>query len=82
MGDILSDLPKVGNLTFAERAQYASAPRTPMQAWLRRPQPSWQASRESRADRADDFMQQGHAFLEKKYRKNEGKVGTLEQVQT
>ena len=80
MGDILSDLPKVGNLTFAERAQYASEPQTPMQAWLQRPPPAWQASRESRADRAGAFMQEGHAVLEKRYRRHEGKVGGLEQV--
>ena len=29
MGDILSDLPAVTNFTFAERAEYASKPRTP-----------------------------------------------------
>lgn len=80
MGDILSDLPKVENLTLAERAQYASRPATPLQAWLRRDPPAWQASRQSRAQRADGFMQAGHDALERKFRVHDGKAGGLEQV--
>ncbi|KAL0043430.1 hypothetical protein WJX79_004501 [Trebouxia sp. C0005] len=80
MGDILSDLPAVGNFTFAERAEYASAPRTPTQMWLRRHPSSWQASQESRADRAEGFMQEGHAALEEKIRKGENDVGGAERV--
>lgn len=48
MGDILSDLPAVGNFTFAEHAQYASKPNTPSQLWLRRQPKPWQASRADR----------------------------------
>ncbi len=80
MGDILSDLPEVGNFTFSERAEYASAPKTPTQMWLQRDPPSWQASRESRADRAEGFMQEGHAALEEKIRKGENHVGGAEKV--
>ena len=80
MGDILSDLPAVGNFTFAERAEYASGPKTPTQMWLQRGPPSWQASRESRADRAEGFMQEGHAALEEKIRKGENDVGGAERV--
>lgn len=80
MGDILSDLPAVGNFTFAERAEYASAPKTPTQMWLQRDPPSWQASRESRADRAEGFMQKGHAALEENIRKGENDVGGAERV--
>ncbi len=80
MGDILSDLPQVGNFTFAERAQYGSQPQTPMQMWLQRDPPSWQASRESRADRADAFMHDGHAAVEKKIRLGEAMLGGVEKV--
>lgn len=71
MGDILSDLPPVANFTFAESAQYASEAQTPLQLWAQRDPPCWQASRESRAQRADDFMREGHAALETKIRKGE-----------
>ncbi len=80
MGDILSDLPEVGNFTFAERAEYASAPKTPTQMWLQRDPPSWQATRESRADTAAGFMREGHAALEEKIRKGENDVGGAERV--
>ena len=80
MGDILSDLPPAENFTFAESAQYASAPKTPMQAWLRRDPPSWQASREARAQQADDFMRDGHAAIETKIRKGEAGMGGAEKV--
>ena len=66
MGDILSDLPPVTNFTFAERAQYASKPQTPLQLWFQRDPPSWQATREERAQRADAFMQGTHQMLERK----------------
>ena len=48
MGDILSDLPAVTNFTFAERAEYASKPRTPSQLWLQRDPKPWQANRAER----------------------------------
>lgn len=80
MGDILSDLPPVGNFTFAERAQYVCSPKTPTQMWLQRDPPDWQASRESRADRAEGFMQEGHAALEEKIRKGEDSLGGVEKV--
>lgn len=80
MGDILSDLPKVSNFTFAEAGQYASEAQTPLQLWLQRDPPSYQASRESRGLRADAFMQEGHAAIEKKIRKGEHDVGGIEQV--
>ena len=39
LGDALSDLPPISNFTFADAAEYASAPRTPYQAFLRRNPP-------------------------------------------
>ena len=64
MGDILSDLPPVTNFTFAERAEYGSKPQTPSQLWLQRDPPSWQATRESRAERADAFLLPTHQIVE------------------
>jgi hypothetical protein len=63
MGDILSDLPAVSNFTVAEAAAYQSKPQTPLQLWLRRDPPAWQASREERAARADAAMAETHAHL-------------------
>ena len=80
MGDILSDLPPVTNFTFAESAQYASEANTPLQLWAQRDPPSWQAGRESRAQRADEFMQEGHAALEAKIRQGEHNFDGIEKV--
>ncbi|KAL3146940.1 hypothetical protein ABBQ38_014910 [Trebouxia sp. C0009 RCD-2024] len=80
MGDIFSDLPKVSNFTFAESAEYASPAQTPLQLWFQRDPPSWQASRESRGQRADAFMREGHAALEKKIRKGEHDFRGVETV--
>lgn len=80
MGDILSDLPKVSNFTFAESAEYASQAQAPLQLWFQRDPPSWQASRESRGQRADAFMREGHAALEKKIRKGEHDFQGVEKV--
>ena len=80
MGDILSDLPPVGNFTFAERAEYRSGPQTPMQMFLQRDPPSWQASRESRAAKADAYMRPGHDALEAKIRKGEEEMGGIEKA--
>ena len=80
MGDILSDLPRVSNFTFAESAEYASQAQTPLQLWFQRDPPSWQASRASRGQRADAFMREGHAALEKKIRKGEHDFRGIETV--
>ena len=80
MGDILSDLPAVSNFTFAESAKYANEAQTPLQLWLQRDPPSYQASRETRGQRADAFMREGHAAMEKKVRKGEHDVAGIEKV--
>lgn len=80
MGDILSDLPVVSNFTFAECAEYAGEAQTPLQLWLQRDPPSYQASRETRGQRADAFMREGHAAMEKKVRKEEHDVAGIEKV--
>ena len=80
MGDILADLPVVTNFTFAESAEYATTAQSPLQLWLQRDPPSYQASRQTRGQRADAFMQEGHAALEKKIRRGEHDVAGIEKV--
>ena len=80
MGDILGDLPAVTNFTFAESAEYAHEAQTPLQLWLQRDPPSFQASRETRGQRADAFMCEGHAAMERKVRKGEDDVAGIEKV--
>lgn len=42
MGDVLSDLPEVGNFAQSERLEYKSEPSTPYQVLMRRPPPEHQ----------------------------------------
>ncbi len=52
LGDILSDLPDVGNFMVSDRSTYESDPMTPMQRYLRRDPPEWAANRYTRAENA------------------------------
>ena len=52
LGDILSDLPDVGNFMVSDRSTYESDPMTPMQRYLRRDPPGWAANRYTRAENA------------------------------
>ena len=60
VGDILRDLPGVSNLTFSERAEYASPPVSPTQWYLRQGlsmAPDGAAVHEMRGKAAERYMQ-------------------------
>ena len=73
MGDILSDLPNVTSFGIAEARHYQKGgPKTPLQLWLRRDPPAWQASREQRARAADAAMAEMNAHLSEQLRQLAG----------